>query len=46
VAPGDTWCIPSDMEHSADVGENSVVVEVFSPVRKDYLPENLLLEKN
>ena len=41
VAPGDTWCIPCDMEHGANVVENSVVVEVFSPVRKDYLPENL-----
>jgi quercetin dioxygenase-like cupin family protein len=42
VAPGDCWCIPSDMAHGAEVAENSVVVEVFSPVREDYLPENLL----
>jgi quercetin dioxygenase-like cupin family protein len=37
--PGDSWCIPGDIEHSAEVLENSLVVEVFSPVREDYLPE-------
>jgi len=42
VAPGDSWCIPSDSEHSVEIVEDSVIVEVFSPVRKDYLPENLL----
>jgi quercetin dioxygenase-like cupin family protein len=36
--PGDSWCIPSDEEHGADVSEDSIVVEVFSPVREDYLP--------
>lgn len=37
VEPGDSWCIASDVEHSAAARENSVVVEVFSPVREDYL---------
>ncbi len=37
VEPGDTWCIPGDIPHSAEVLENSVVVEVFSPVREDFL---------
>ena len=37
--PGDSWCIPGNAEHSAEVLENSLVVEVFSPVREDYLPE-------
>jgi len=37
-APGDTWCIPGDVEHRVEVLEDSVVVEVFSPVREDYLP--------
>jgi quercetin dioxygenase-like cupin family protein len=41
VEPGDSWCIPGNMDHSAEVLENSLAVEVFSPVRKDYLPENL-----
>jgi quercetin dioxygenase-like cupin family protein len=38
-APGDTWCIPGDVQHGVEVLENSVVVEVFSPVREDYLPD-------
>jgi len=38
VEPGDTWCIPGDIPHSAEILENSVVVEVFSPVREDFLP--------
>lgn len=36
--PGDGWNIPSDVEHRVDVIENSVVIEVFSPRREDYLP--------
>ena len=40
--PGDSWCILMNVEHSAEVLEDSVAVEVFSPVREDYLPgENL-----
>jgi quercetin dioxygenase-like cupin family protein len=37
--PGDSWCIPADVEHGAEVIEDTVVVEVFSPVREDYLPD-------
>jgi len=36
--PGDSWCIPGNVEHSVDVYEDSVVIEVFSPAREDYLP--------
>ena len=36
--PGDSWCLPGDVEHSAEVLEDAVVIEVFSPVREDYLP--------
>ena len=36
--PGDSWCIAPDVSHRADVLEDSVAVEVFSPVREDYLP--------
>ena len=39
LEPGDSWCIPGDMEHNATVLEDSVAIEVFSPVRADYLPE-------
>ncbi len=35
--PGDTWCIHGDVPHGVDVLADSVVVEVFSPVREDYL---------
>ncbi len=38
---GDSWSIPGDVEHSAEIIEDSIAVEVFSPVREDYLPENL-----
>ena len=41
VEPGDSWCIPGHVAHSATALENSVAIEVFSPVRKEYLPENL-----
>jgi quercetin dioxygenase-like cupin family protein len=34
---GDSWCIPGGVEHRVDIMEDSVVVEVFSPVREDYL---------
>lgn len=36
--PGDTWSIKGDVEHRAEILEDSVAVEVFSPVRPDYLP--------
>ena len=37
--PGDSWCIAAGREHSAEIIEDSVAVEVFSPLREDYLPE-------
>ena len=39
IGPGDSWCIPGGIEHSAKIFEDSVAVEVFSPVREDYLPK-------
>ena len=41
VEPGDSWCIPSDVEHGGEIMQDSIAIEVFSPVRKDYLPQNL-----
>ena len=35
---GDSWCIPGGVEHGADILEDSVAVEVFSPRRDDYVP--------
>ncbi len=39
VNPGDSWVIPGNAEHWAKIVENSVAVEVFAPVREDYLPK-------
>ncbi len=39
VTPGDSWCIPSGVEHGAEILEDSVAIEVFAPVREDYLPK-------
>jgi len=39
VKPGDSWCIAGDVEHKATALEDSVALEVFSPVREDYIPQ-------
>ena len=36
--PGDSWVIGENLEHGAEVLKDSVAIEVFSPVREDYLP--------
>jgi len=36
--PGDSWAIPGNVGHYAEILEDSVAIEVFSPVRKDYIP--------
>lgn len=38
VRPGDSWCVPGSVEHGAEIVEDSVAVEVFTPPREDYLP--------
>jgi quercetin dioxygenase-like cupin family protein len=35
---GDSWSIPENVEHEVEILENSVVLELFSPIRPDYLP--------
>lgn len=37
MAPGDSWCIPEDAPHQAEILEDSVALEIFSPLRRDYL---------
>ncbi len=37
--PGDSWTVPSNVQHGAQILESSVAVEVFSPTRKEYLPK-------
>lgn len=37
--PGDCWCIEGGVEHEAEILEDSLAIEVFAPVREDYLPQ-------
>jgi quercetin dioxygenase-like cupin family protein len=37
LTPGDSWNIAKDLKHRAEILEDSVAIEVFSPVREDYL---------
>lgn len=37
AGPGDSWCLPGNLPHAADILEDSIMVEVFSPCREDYL---------
>lgn len=39
MMPGDSWSIPGNVEHGAAIIEDSVAIEVFSPVREDYKPK-------
>jgi quercetin dioxygenase-like cupin family protein len=36
---GDSWNIPMNVTHGAEILEDSVAIEVFSPLREDYLPK-------
>ena len=38
VAAGDCWNFAPGAPHGAEALEDSVVIEVFSPIREDYLP--------
>ena len=38
VENGDSWCVGGGVEHSAEALEDTILIEVFSPVREDYLP--------
>jgi len=38
--PGDSWCIAGNMIHGAEAIEDSIAVEIFSPLREDYLPKS------
>ncbi len=37
---GDSWCIKKNIEHGAMVIEDSVLIEVFSPAREDYIDKS------
>ena len=36
IMPGDSWCVPSNSKHKAEIIEDSVAIEIFSPARDDY----------
>ena len=38
IKKGDAWIVPGGVVHGAEIIDDSVAVEVFSPVRRDYLP--------
>ncbi len=40
TCPGDSWCIPENIFHQVEVIEEAHLVEVFSPIRPDYLPKD------
>ena len=33
VAPGDSWCIAGNVAHRAEILEDAIAIEVFSPLR-------------
>ncbi len=37
VNAGDSWSIKAEVEHGAEVPESTVLIEVFTPIREDYL---------
>ncbi len=39
IRPGDSWNIPAHEEHGATIHEDSVAIEIFYPVRTEYLPQ-------
>ena len=38
IRPGASWNIPGNVEHSATIHGDSVAIEVFYPVREEFLP--------
>lgn len=39
AGPGDSWNLPGGQPHGAEALEDTVIVEAFSPLREDYLPD-------
>jgi quercetin dioxygenase-like cupin family protein len=47
IKEGDSWCIPKNISHKAEIIEDSIALEIFSPVREDYkkfLDRNAIVE--
>ena len=41
MEPGNSWYVPGNVEHGAEILADSISIEVFSPLREDYLPKNM-----
>lgn len=39
MKPGDSWAIPGNVHHGAETLEDSIAIEIFSPIREDYIPK-------
>lgn len=37
LAEGDSYCIPANVAHSIEIIEAGEVIDVFTPIRQDYL---------
>ncbi len=37
AAVGDSWCIAPNVEHRAEILEDSIALEIFTPLREDYI---------
>ncbi len=37
VNAGDSWSVKANVEHGAEVPEPTTLIEVFTPIREDYL---------
>jgi quercetin dioxygenase-like cupin family protein len=36
LSAGDSWCVPPNVEHEAEVLEDAIAIDVFSPPRDEY----------
>jgi quercetin dioxygenase-like cupin family protein len=36
LAAGDSWCVPGNIEHEAEVLEDTIAIDIFSPPRGEY----------
>lgn len=38
LGPGDSWLIPGDVSHKVTALEDTIAIDIFSPVRDEYVP--------
>lgn len=37
LGPGDSWLVPGGMRHTVTALEDAIAIDIFSPVREEYL---------